>query len=158
MNGKGEEQNNYLPLMNGASQSFWQASWMRLKKNKGAMAGLVMVVLAILIAVFGYFLAPDPSPFANRIILEIGGEKPGYTQNFLLVKKMEPQSEGLLSGIFSGKRDQFDYIPIVSYQQTGDSIVAEKYIDEGFTEPIVYNKKSLAEQPVKTKQFVLGTD
>ena len=144
--------------MNEQSLSFRHAAWRRLKKNKGAMAGLFMIVLSIVVAIFCYLLAPDPSPFANRIILEIGGEKPGYTQNFLLVKKIEPQSEGLLSGIFSGKRDQFDYIPIVSYQQTGDSIMAEKYIDEGLTELIVYNKKSLADQPVKTKKFILGTD
>ena len=74
-------------------QSFWQGSWKRLKKNKGAMGGLIMIVVAMAIALFGYFLAPDPSPFANRIILEIGGEKPGYQRSFLLVKKeREPGS------------------------------------------------------------------
>ena len=144
--------------MNEQSLSFRHAAWRRLKKNKAAMAGLFMIVLSIVVAIFCYLLAPDPSPFANRIILEVGGEKPGYTQKFLLVKKIEPQSEGFFSAMFSGKRDQFDYIPIVSYQQTGDSIMAEKYIDEGLTEPIVYSKKSLADQPVKTKKFILGTD
>jgi len=54
------------------SASFEQAAWQRLKKNKGAMAGLVMILLAVLMAIFGYFIAPDSSPFANRIILEIG--------------------------------------------------------------------------------------
>src|SRR2546423_3477047 len=82
MNGRAEEQNKfYLPRMDRASQSFWQAAWQRLKKNKGAMAGLFMIIIALFIAIFGYFLAPDPSPFANRIILEIGGRKPGYTRS-----------------------------------------------------------------------------
>src|SRR5215204_6624366 len=133
MNGKGEEQNNYLPLMNGASQSFWQASWRRLKKNKGAMAGLVMVVLAILIAVFGYFLSPDPSPFANRIILEIGGEKPGYSRQFLQVKKENLTEANFLERLTSGKPDEVEYVPISSFQTTRDSIIAQKYIDEGVT-------------------------
>ena len=79
--------------MNEQSLSFRQAAWRRLKKNKGAMAGLIMIVVSILIAIFSYLIAPDPSPFANRIILEIGGEKPGFTQNFLLVKKVQPQKE-----------------------------------------------------------------
>ena len=73
-----------LPASTAQGTSFWQAAWQRLKKNKGAMAGLVMIVFAVLVAVFGYFLSPDPSPFANRIILEIGGEKPGFTQSFCL--------------------------------------------------------------------------
>jgi len=144
--------------MNGQSLSFRQAAWRRLKKNKGAMAGLFMIIISILVAIFCYLLAPDPSPFANRIILEIGGKRPGYTQQFLLVKKIEPQSTGFVSEIFSGKRDQFDYIPIVSYQEKSNNIIAEKYIDEGLTDQIIYNKRSLADQPVKTKKFILGTD
>jgi oligopeptide transport system permease protein len=144
--------------MNGQSLSFRQAAWRRLKKNKGAMAGLFMIIISVGVAIFCYLLAPDPSPFANRIILEIGGERPGFTQQFLLVKKIEPQKTGFISEIFSGKRDQFDYIPVVSYKETGNNIIAEKYIDEGLTEPIIYNKKSLADEPVKTKKFILGTD
>lgn len=68
-------------------QSFQSAAWRRLRRNKGALFGLLIIVIAVLVAVFAYFIAPDPSPFANRIILEIGGNKPGYKQDFLLVKK-----------------------------------------------------------------------
>jgi oligopeptide transport system permease protein len=144
--------------MNESSLSFSQSAWRRLKKNKGAMAGLVMIVLSILVAIFSYVIAPDPSPFANRIILEIGGEKPGFTQIFLLVKKAQPQKAGFFSKIISGSPDQFDYIPITTFQQTGDSIIAEKFIDEGVTERISYHKKFLAKTPVETKKFLLGTD
>lgn len=51
------------------------------------MFGLIVIGLAILVAIFAYFLAPDPSPYANRIILELGGEKPGYKQSFLKIRK-----------------------------------------------------------------------
>jgi len=122
------------------------------------MAGLFMIILSILVAIFSYVIAPDPSPYANRIILEIGGEKPGFTQNFLLVKKIQPQSGGFLSKIFSGRPDQFDYIPITTHRRSGDSIIAEKFIDEGVTEPISYHKNSLANTPVVKKKFLLGTD
>ena len=69
------------------SQSFQAAAWRRLKKNKGAVFGLIVIAMAVLIAIFAYFIAPDPSPFANRIILEIGGEKPGFKQGFIKVRK-----------------------------------------------------------------------
>ena len=129
-----------------------------MKKNKGAMAGLFMILLSILIAIFCYILAPDPSPFANRIILEIGGAKPGFTQSFLLIKKTQPQTAGFFSRSFSGKPDQFDYIPIASYNQTNDSIIIEKFIDDGITDRIAYHKNALAGEPVKRKKFLLGTD
>ncbi|HTM91653.1 MAG TPA: ABC transporter permease [Flavisolibacter sp.] len=144
--------------MNEPSLSFRQSAWRRLKKNKGAMAGLVMITFSILVAIFSYVIAPDPSPFANRIILEIGGEKPGFTQNFLLIKKTQPQKAGFFSKILSGSPDQFDYIPITTYQQVGDSIIAEKFIDEGVTERIAYHNQSLSNTPVETKKFFLGTD
>jgi len=122
------------------------------------MAGLVMIVFSILVALFSYVIAPDPSPFANRIILEIGGSKPGFSQKFLLVKKIQPQRVQFFSRIFSGKPDQFDYIPVTSYRQTNDSLIAEKFIDEGVTERIAYSKNSLAKEPVIEKKFFLGTD
>src|SRR5688500_12724056 len=105
--------------MNETSLSFWQAAWRRLKKNKAAMIGLFMIVVAIFIALFGYFLAPDPSPFANRIILEIGGEKPGFTQSFLLLKKTDASNTPLLKQAVSGKADLYDYIPVTQAQVTG---------------------------------------
>ena len=144
--------------MNGRSQSFWQSAWRRLKKNKGAMAGLILILISILVAVFSYLIAPDPSPFGNRIILEIGGEKPGFSQKFLLVKKVQPQESNFFSGILNGRPDQYDYIPVANYREAGDSIIAEKYIDEGVSERIAYSKNSLASEPVVTKKFLLGTD
>lgn len=122
------------------------------------MAGLIIIIASILIAIFSYVIAPDPSPFANRIILEIGGKKPGFSQFFLLVKKVQAPAAGFFSTVFSGRPDKFDYIPITVYHQKNDSIIAEKFIDEGVTESMAYQKNALAEMPVVKKKFLLGTD
>jgi oligopeptide transport system permease protein len=150
------KQNLYFPSMNEAS--FWRATWRRLKRNKGAVAGLVLICLAILIALFGYFLAPDPSPYANRIILEIGGRKPRFTQTFLQVKRISVPATDVIERAVSGKPDAYDYLPITNWRQTGDSLIVEKFIDEGVTERMGFLKSSLAETPVVTKTFWLGTD
>ncbi|HEU4472500.1 MAG TPA: ABC transporter permease [Flavisolibacter sp.] len=144
--------------MNGATTSFSQAAWQRLKKNKGAMAGLFLIILSIMVAVFSYLIAPDPSPFANRIILEIGGEKPGFSQSFLQVKKPQVREIGFFEGVFSGRPDAVDLIPVTSSAQAGDSIIAQRYIDEGVTERIAYHLNDLASNPITTKKFLLGTD
>ena len=122
------------------------------------MAGLVLIAISVLVAVFGYFIAPDPSPFSNRIILEIGGEKPGYTKSFLLVKKETADKKAFLSRLLYGKPDMYDYIPVNAWQSKGDSVAAQKFIDDEVSEPVTFHKKELAEQPAITKTFYLGTD
>jgi ABC-type dipeptide/oligopeptide/nickel transport system permease subunit len=145
--------------MNGAQGSFWQSAGRRLKKNKAALCGLVLILLSVVVALFGYFIAPDPSPFANRIILEIGGQKPRFTQSFLLVKKVAlPVKENIFQQAIGGKRDAVDYVPVTTWQWAGDSIVAQKYIDEGLAERVSYYKNEVAETPVITRTFWLGTD
>ncbi|HEX3766856.1 MAG TPA: ABC transporter permease, partial [Puia sp.] len=37
-------------------------TWRRLKKNRGAVFGMIIIVLSLLTALFAYFLAPDHSP------------------------------------------------------------------------------------------------
>lgn len=159
MNGKVVKQNKfYLPYMNRISHSFWQSSWRRLRKNKGAIAGLVLIVMALFIALFGYFLAPDPSPFANRIILEIGGEKPGYKQSFVLVRKEKTIHANLFERLIGGRQDGWEYVPITGYSIKGDQIFFQKFIDEGLSEEVVMPLSGVAENPVVHKKFYLGTD
>ncbi|MBS1654128.1 MAG: ABC transporter permease [Bacteroidetes bacterium] len=145
--------------MSNASQSFQQAAWRRLRKNKGAVSGLVVIIVAAFIAIFAYLLAPDSSPYANRIILEIGGRKPGFSQSFLLVKQEKTiKQTSFISQLISGKEDPYIYTPIDSYRKTGDSVFVQKYIDEGIAEPQAYSLQQTAPDPVVQKKFWLGTD
>jgi len=141
------------------SRSFQQAAWRRLRKNRGAMLGLVMIILTAIIAVFAYYIAPDSTPYANRIILEIGGESPGYTQTFLKIKNTRiTESTGFFSRLLYGQNDQYNYLPVTSYRDNGDSIVVQKYIDEELTERQAYHRSMLSEKPIVVRKFLLGTD
>jgi ABC-type dipeptide/oligopeptide/nickel transport system permease subunit len=145
--------------MTTASSSFQQAAWRRLRKNKGAMFGLVVIILSFFVAVFAYFIAPDSTPYANRIILEIGGEKPGHQQTFLKVKNNRVVgTASFFTRLISGTSDQYNYLPITSNEKKGDSIIVQKYIDEGLTERQAYHLDMVDNTPVTTKKFLLGTD
>lgn len=140
-------------------QSFKSAAWRRLRRNKGALFGLIIIFSSIITAIFAYFIAPDPSPFANRIILEIGGNKPGFKQDFLLVRKEKPaEPASFFKRLFNGREDPYYYVPIVSDIDNGDSIIVQKFIDEGLSERQSYAKSGLAPSPVTTQKFILGTD
>jgi ABC-type dipeptide/oligopeptide/nickel transport system permease subunit len=141
------------------SQSFSAAAWRRLKKNKGAMFGLVVIIIAVLVAIFAYFIAPDHSPFANRIILEADGKKPGQSQQFIKVKKeKEVKATSFFKQLIAGKEDTYYYVPITGYEEKGDSFIVQQYIDAGVSERQAFAKKNLAADPITSFTFRLGSD
>jgi peptide/nickel transport system permease protein len=145
--------------MLATEQSFQQAAWKRLKKNKGAVFGIVVILIAVFIAVFAYFISPDPSPYANRIIVEIRVEKPGYTQQFIKVKKEKAVKDvNFLERLIDGREDKYYYVPIVSEEKRGDSVIVQKFIDDQVSERQAYHHSQLASDPNITQKFFLGTD
>jgi ABC-type dipeptide/oligopeptide/nickel transport system permease subunit len=134
-------------------------TWRRLFRNKGALCGLIIIFLCILTAVFAYFISPDGSPDANRMVVEIGGLKPGTSRQFLRLKKDGQVGKvSFLQKIISGQPDQFDFIPVSSYSLNADSIVVLRYIDEGVSERIAFSKMRIGDPAVVTRKFILGTD
>jgi len=140
----------------------------RLVRNKGTLFGMIVIGASVLVAVIVYFIAPDPSPNANRIIVEIGGRSPGFSQQFLLLPKDRVQPRvSFFSRLLNGREDAFDYIPITGYVVQGDSLVVQKYVDEGVTERRVWrvgaagggdSRVVLKNFRIKTQTFWLGTD
>jgi peptide/nickel transport system permease protein len=142
------------------SFSFSQNAWRRLKKNNGAMAGLIIISLAVFVGIFAYFLASDPTPDADREIVEIMAAKPGFKQLFLRLKKEKKISTtSFFQHLLSGAEDKYLYVPINSYIESRDSVSVEKFIDEGLQEKQVYAKNELADKNfIESKTFWLGTD
>ena len=136
-----------------------QVIWKRLKKNKGAFAGLIIIIVSILVAVFSYFIAPDASPYGNRIILEIRKQKPGFTKTFLKIPKENVRHAGFFHRLIYGRNDQFDFIPINSYRFLNkDSILALRFVDDGVEEEKTFALNTLPASFTTTKKFLLGTD
>jgi ABC-type dipeptide/oligopeptide/nickel transport system permease subunit len=135
-------------------------TWRRLKKNTGAVFGMIVILLALIMAIFAYLLAPDHSPYANRMVLEIGGQKPGYRQTFLLIKKQQPVPRvSFLNRLISGSDSRYDYLPVVSWQQQGDSLIARQFIDEGISERhAFFHPPGDKDLRIRSKTFWLGTD
>jgi ABC-type dipeptide/oligopeptide/nickel transport system permease subunit len=138
----------------------------RLIRNKGAMFGLIVIAASIVVAVTAYFIAPDDSPDANRIIVEIGGRKPGFHQLFLLLKKDRPPAPvGWFHRLLYGREDRYDYIPINGHTVRPNSVVvAEVFVDEGVQEERSFKFKPQTRPDtdppyrIRTLTFWLGTD
>jgi peptide/nickel transport system permease protein len=131
----------------------------KLKRNKPASVSLYIITAAFLMAVFAYFIAPEHSPNANRMIPEIGSMKPGFTIQLLQVKRIgQTTNASFFDRLLNGKEDANTFIPITSYHIKGDSIYYQKYIDEGITEAGVMPLSLAAKEPVITQTYYAGTD
>jgi len=148
------------------SFSFSQQTWKRLKKNKGALFGLVIIAIAIFITIFGYMVAPDGSPNADLQTVEIQAKKPGYSQLFLKIPDKKNTSVSWINHLINGKPDDYRYLPISSYSIKGDLLLVNKYVDEDTSVVQYYSINQLTNQrPEKlksenivTKTYVFGTD
>ena len=151
--------------MSGLQPSYRQNAWQKLIRNKGAVFGLFIIALSLLVALSCYLIAPDHSPYANRMIVEIGGRKPGFTQQFLLIKKDSLSGKSSFSHrLLSGEADEYDWMPITKSEIKDDSFIFWKYIDEGVAERRALfrdtGQSSGISTPYQTltKTFLLGTD
>lgn len=124
------------------------------------MVGLVIICMAVLTAIFAYYLGNDHTPNADNQTVEIQAKKPGYAQRFLLVKKQRDAPEaGFFEQLLFGREAPYLQIPIGDYQIAGDSVVVQKTFDKGIWERRVYALSDLAPGDFITKKtFWLGTD
>ena len=110
-------------------QSPSKKSWQRLMRNRPAVFGLCLIAIASLLAIFAYWLAPDPTPDANDQVAEIALSDPGFSIQMLKVRKnQELQEAGLFESLLFGKPSPYKSIPINNYQFVEDSIQVEKYM------------------------------
>ncbi len=149
------------------SLSYNQQTWRRLKKNKSALFGLFIISIAVLLALFGYLVAPDNSPNADLQTVEIQAKKPGYTQQFLKVPDFKnSSSENWFTILLSGKKNNYRLIPVSGYTVKNDTLLINKFIDED-TSVVQYfsinqltnnHPENFITQNIIFKKYWLGTD
>ena len=102
--------------------------WKRFKKDKMAVASLVVIVLFALMAVLGYTITPDSTPYCNQQYLELAVQKPMSKARFLYVEKNEVhESVNFFETMFYGKKLSYYAYPIYNYTFAADSVEVETY-------------------------------
>lgn len=143
------------------STSLDKMAWKRLRKNKLAMTSLVVIGLFVLIAILGYLVTPDHTPYCNQQYLELATMKPFSKATFLCIDNLpesQKQQPNFFKRMVEGAPLPYTAVPIFSYQEVGDSIVAETFTGSSPNdgERIAVAKKEVAK--IKTRTFVFGTD
>lgn len=107
-------------------------AWRRLKRNRTAMFGLVMIVIACLISILGALIRPDKTINADIEVRNIATKKPGFTCNFLLIRKETKSDETPFYDMlfFGGRHEDYLYLPITQFEFVGTKIVITDYIGD----------------------------
>ncbi len=93
-----------------------------------AMLGLLMIALFTLVAILGYLITPDSTPYCNQQYLELTTQKPLTKNLFLYVSKNEvPAKTSFFVKMLYGKPLKDDVYPIYKYEFHGDSLFVETY-------------------------------
>jgi ABC-type dipeptide/oligopeptide/nickel transport system permease subunit len=142
-----------------SSSSLSALAWRKFKKNKQGMYSLLFVGIIALIAILGYLITPDSSPYANDQHLEIGLKKPGFQVLLIPVrKKHQNPPVTLLSKMFYGAKLNFTLIPVSSYRIKGDTLFYREYSDNSRVNTTEQKIPVTQTRPAFTKRFWLGTD
>ena len=78
--------------------------------------GLAIITLSMFIALFAYYLAPDNSPFANEMHLELSTLKPGTEVSFIKLKHHSESNTSFIEQLIYGKKKSYTSLPISSFK------------------------------------------
>ncbi|GAA3967078.1 hypothetical protein GCM10022246_19910 [Pedobacter ginsengiterrae] len=151
--------------------------WLKFRRNKLALSGLIFILLLMLIGVLGYLIMPDNSPNANTMHLQLTNKKPGRSFQFLIISKNpKVKKVNFFERMLYGQEPNFKSIPITSYRISNNQVFIREYIgDDERAEESSYklkdlcnnctlpsklgNEKKLLElNNIYSKTFLLGTD
>ncbi|MBL7777906.1 MAG: ABC transporter permease [Chitinophagales bacterium] len=158
------------------SVSLNQKAWRRLKRNKSAMFGLAVIVLAVLLAALAYLIVPDNSPSGNEQILQLETHEPGFKIHLLKKYRHTENQGGFLQGAWGGFVKNYEPVPITEFRFEQDTLAYTEYRGKNFmpeTHRMAYNdilgggydtlssgdRKILVDQCcIVERKFWLGTD
>lgn len=100
----------------GRSGSPWRIAIARFKQNGMAVASFLFIVLCAVIALLGYSITPDSSPYANSQHLEIATRSPGFSVTVLRLKREHvAKSRNVFTRMLYGEQLPYDEIPVNSW-------------------------------------------
>ncbi len=141
------------------STSLSRMAWHRFCRNKLSVASLVVIGLFVLMALLGYLITPDHTPYCNQQYLELATLKPFTRIQFTYVDDGLPKPSGNPIGtMLHGRPLGLTAIPTYAATPVGDSLVIEAYT--GSTPNHGPLRRVARSQVVSqgTRLFPLGTD
>ncbi|PKQ68253.1 ABC transporter permease [Raineya orbicola] len=128
----------------------------RFFSNITAVAGLVVVIIAVIVAILGYLIMPDSTPNADDGSVYVKLKPPGYEVTFLKKHKNIPQHKpSFFEKMLFGLPSEYTIVPIKSYQVNRETLEVT-YIMEGVTNKDDSPKKEKYSLVAAVKSLYVG--
>lgn len=115
----------------------WQIAIRRLLSDWLSVVALIFIGMCAILAILGYAIIPDSTPFANQQHLEIATRKPGLKVTMVLIRKTDNVKErGFFGRMLFGQDENFREIPANNWRFEGDKIIIEEFNDDEKPEAI----------------------
>ena len=152
-------------------------AWRSFRHNGLGMISACFIVVVAMMAIFSYYIISDTSPQANRQILEISTQKPGFEVDMLLLPKDNGASgrQHFFKHLLYGSPDAYTYIPYDSLSIDADNTLVYLFNPEHdgsaqtmvvanseFKTDVFHDAKEASDYIIKHnthhQRFLLGTD
>lgn len=122
-------------------------------------AGMLVISLAFLTAVFAYLIIPDATPNANQMQVAIAGKKPGFRVSMLRLQREVTEESGFWQRLLNGRELPYREIAVGKVHWKKETVVYYPYAGEAaLGAPVELQRAELYQQDVFDRTFMLGTD
>ena len=105
----------------------------RLKKNKPAIVGLIIISCSFLISILGYLIMPDQTTNANDGAVQIQKQSPGFVATFLKIRKnIKIEKVNFIQRAIHGQESEYIIVPIKEYKIEGHTVRAQIFGKEDY--------------------------
>jgi len=140
------------------------------------MVAMIIITVTIIVALCAYMLAPDSSPNANGMVLELAAKSPGFRTTLLCIpKQQQPQHVSRIQALLAGAPDPYQYLPVNSYAFTPGVITVHHYIDDRLEDTLSFQladivpgsmqqasadkqRQYVEQHQIRKRTYRLGTD
>ncbi len=141
-----------------------------------AIVALLLILTVVFTSIFCYLLAPDDTPYANRMIVEYSVKQPGFSNPVLLLpKKITTPATSTFQQWWSGTPSDVTHLPCNTYWIEDSTVWVQHYIDEGMSDTLHFSifelipptllplslpqaKEYIQKNSFKKPTYYLGTD
>ena len=132
---------------------------MRNSYNIPGFFALIIITLNIFIAVFAYYLAPDSSPYANEMHLELSLLEPQTEVTFIKLRNDNTKDVSLFYRLIYGHKMNYRSVPVNSFTLKENQLEYEPY-NSSYIKKLKFNELEgrSPDDYSYVKVFYLGTD
>lgn len=141
----------------------------KLLRKPSAAIAMGVILCTCIIAIFAYQFAPDDTPYANNMIVELAAKQPGFSIDILKVPKTLQSDKANVAPWFSGTPNNYQSVPINDHWYSNNTLYVNHYIDDHIQDTLSYSfttllndtinaRSSIEHELITHKTFHLGTD